>query len=169
MVRNGTKANMNCAVWRGRLLAMARLTTAFSFGCGSSEGETPTTPSAFPILILNNWRVMTSGAFAGLGLNYVFCGSITPSDPIATYGLIRLVSREVTVYGADGQAYFTWVDRIVAESPRDIQGGTSGCFGNMSDPVVGRPVASTFVGKIGYSSGGRTGVAEVSGPVVRIP
>jgi hypothetical protein len=149
--------------------SLALLTTALSLGCGSSGDQTPTTPSGFPSLTLNNWTVMTTGAFAGLGLNYSFCGSITP-QPAGQIGPgVRLVSREVTVFGADGQAYFTWVDRILAESPRDIIGGTGGCFGSMSDPVVGRPVASTFVGKVGYTSGGRTGVAEFSGPVVRIP
>jgi hypothetical protein len=106
------------------------------------------------------------GSFAGLGLNYSFCGSIT-LQPIGPG--VRLVSREVAVLGADGQVYFTWVDRVLAESPREINGGLSGCFGSMSDPVVGRPVASTFVAKVGYRSGGRTGVAEFSGPVVRIP
>jgi hypothetical protein len=148
-----------------RPLALALVTTALSLGCGSSGDETPTTPSGNPSVILN-LRVMTTGAFAGLGLNYSFCGSITP-QPIGPG--VRLVSREVAVLGADGQVYFTWVDRVLAESPREINGGLSGCFGSMSDPVVGRPVASTFVAKVGYRSGGRTGIAEFSGPVVRIP
>ena len=162
---NGMNADMKCPAWLRRLLALALLTT-LSLGCGSSADETPTTPSGFPGVTLFNWRVMTSGAFAGMGLNYSFCGNITPQPAGQIGSSARLVSREITVFGADGQVYFTWVDRTL---PMDIGPGYGGCWGSMSDPVVGRPVASTFVGKVGYTSGGRTGVAEFSGPVVRIP
>ena len=160
-------AAMNCAVWLRRLLALALLTT-LSVGCGSSADKTPTTPSAtttpsgFPGVRLFNWRVETSRTFAG-GLDYRFCGNILPQPEGQIGSSARLVSREVTVFGADGQVYFTWVDRTL---PMDIGPGYGGCWGSMSDPVVGRPVASTFAGKVGYTNQGRTGVAEFSGSVI---
>lgn len=134
-------------------------------GMRSSVAEPPTAPSGNSSVVLD-LTVNTAGAFAGMGLIYVFCGSITPQGG---QNGVRLLSLEFTPRGAAGQPYFTWVDRILGESPRDIHGGESGCFGSMSDPVVGRAAASTFAAKVGYASGGRTRIAEFSGPVVRPP
>ena len=148
-----------------RLLALTLVTITLNLGCGSSVAEPPTAPSGNSSVVLD-LTVNTAGAFAGMGLIYVFCGSITPQGG---QNGVRLLSLEFTPRGAAGQPYFTWVDRILGESPRDIHGGESGCFGSMSDPVVGRAAASTFAAKVGYASGGRTRIAEFSGPVVRPP
>jgi hypothetical protein len=95
-----------------------------------------------------------------MGLRYNFNGDILP-EPRSADG-VRLLSMEGAVFGADGQSYFTWVNQITQP---DLGLGRSG-GGSMSDPVVGRPPASTFIVKIGYVAGRRTDVVEVSGRVI---
>jgi len=161
-------ADMNGAVRLRRLHVLVIVTTALGLSCGSSPDQSPTSPTSSSPgatgIILRNWRVTTGGRFAGMGLNYSFSGEIVPVPQNTDDA--RLVSMEGTVFGADGQPYFTWTDTITQP---EIGFGKGGGFGSMSDPVVSRPPASTFVVKVGYVAGRRTGVVEISGPVGVVP
>ena len=147
-----------------RLPAFVLVIVLFSFGCSSSD-ESPTSPTSSSPgatgIVLRNWRVSTGGRSATGGLIYNFSGQIVPVPGDADDA--RLVSMEAIVFGADGQPYFTWTNQITQP---EIKFGLGGSFGSMRDPVVSRSPASTFLVKVGYVAGRRTGVVEVSGNVI---
>ena len=131
-------------------------------GCGHAPTEPSTVNGGAKGLVLSK-IFMQGGPFAGANpprTRYLLVGGVEPAS--GESGQLVITLWEVTIYNADGTVLLTWTDPT-KQGPVNL--GFGGALGGPVDPVPGRPPAARYQLRVLYSGGG-SGVAEVSGPII---
>jgi len=145
-------------------LTLIAAVAILGIACGSS----PSSPSddGPTDLVLSNFRVSSSGHFAGTGPIYSLCGNITVAQSVTE--TVVLHDLVLTIRDASGQTLLTWSDPTIFT--RLDGGGLFGCFGAPTDPDPTHGLGSTFVARITYSRvTGPSRVIEASGSITGSP